>query len=89
MAPNSAEPNTHLAALLPQGLSQREACEGLKTTNECATALHAAQNLNIPFADLKSHSPAERSSRLQSAPSSPTLMLAQRHAGRNNRHAAT
>lgn len=53
MAPNAADAGTHLAALLPQGMSQQQACEGLKTTNECAAALHAAQNLNIPLADLK------------------------------------
>lgn len=55
MAPNAAAEGTHLAALLPQGMSQKEACEGIKTTDECAAMLHAAQNLNIPFADLKSH----------------------------------
>jgi hypothetical protein len=54
MAPNAAGESTHLAALLPQGTSQKEACEGIKTTEECAAMLHAAQNLNIPFADLKS-----------------------------------
>ena len=55
MAPNAAGPGTHLSALLPQGMSQKEACEGVKTTEECAAMLHAAQNLNIPYADLKSH----------------------------------
>lgn len=55
MAPNAAEEGTHLAALLPQSMSQKEACEGIKTTDECAAMLHAAQNLNIPLADLKSH----------------------------------
>lgn len=53
MAPNAAGPNTRLAALLPKGMSQKEACEGLKTTEECAAALHAAANLNISFAELK------------------------------------
>jgi hypothetical protein len=54
MAPNAAGQDTHLAALLPQGMSQKEACEGITTTDECAAMLHAAQNLNIPVADLKS-----------------------------------
>jgi hypothetical protein len=54
MAPNAAGSQTHLAALLPSGMSQKEACEGVNTTDECAAMLHAAQNLNIPFADLKS-----------------------------------
>lgn len=53
MAANSAEPNTRLSALLPQGMSSKEACSGFKTPSECAAALHASQNLNIPFADLK------------------------------------
>jgi hypothetical protein len=53
MAPNAAGANTHLAALLPRGMSQKEACTGLKTTEECAAALHAAANLNISFAELK------------------------------------
>ncbi len=53
MAPNAAGTKTHLAALLPQGMSQKEACEGLKTTEECAAALHAAANLNISYAELK------------------------------------
>jgi len=49
-----AEPNPRLAALTPPGMSPEEACTGFKSLTECATALHAAQNLNIPFADLKS-----------------------------------
>jgi hypothetical protein len=55
MAPNAADEGTRLAALLPQGMSQKEACEGIQSTDECAAMLHAAQNLNIPLADLKSH----------------------------------
>ena len=45
--------NPRLAALTPAGISTREACAGFKTTLQCATTLHASQNLNIPFADLK------------------------------------
>jgi hypothetical protein len=54
MAPNAAEPNTRLAALLPRGMSPQEACNGFKSQTECAAAAHAAHNLNIPFGDLKS-----------------------------------
>jgi hypothetical protein len=43
-----------LAALVPAGMSAEEACAGFKSLRECATALHAAHNLNVPFADLKS-----------------------------------
>jgi hypothetical protein len=49
-----AEQNTRLAAAAPPGMSAQEACSGFKTISECATTLHAAQNLDIPFADLKS-----------------------------------
>jgi hypothetical protein len=37
-------------------MSQKEACEGVRATEECAAMLHASQNLNIPFADLKPQS---------------------------------
>jgi hypothetical protein len=54
MAPNAGEANTRLAALVPQGMSMKEACDGFKTTNECVAALHLSQNLGIPFRQLKS-----------------------------------
>jgi hypothetical protein len=44
---------TRLASALPPGISAAQACTGFKSDVQCATALHAAQNLNIPFADLK------------------------------------
>ena len=34
-------------------MSATEACNGFKSTSECAAALHAAQNVGIPFKDLK------------------------------------
>jgi len=46
--------NSHLAALVPAGMSTQEACTGFRNIDECATALHASQNLGIPFAALKS-----------------------------------
>jgi hypothetical protein len=46
-------PNTRLAALVPAGMSAQDACNGFKDVTECSAALHAAQNLNIPFSDLK------------------------------------
>lgn len=45
---------TRLAALVPSGLTPREACSGFKNLEECAAALHVATNLDIAFADLKS-----------------------------------
>jgi hypothetical protein len=45
--------DTHLAALVPAGMSTEEACTGFKNVKDCAAALHASQNLSIPFGDLK------------------------------------
>ena len=45
--------NTRLAALVPAGLTPEDACRGFKELSDCSAALHVAQNLNIPFADLK------------------------------------
>lgn len=49
-----SSPSTHLAALVPAGMSPEEACTGFKSVKDCAASLHASQNLSIPFADLKS-----------------------------------
>jgi hypothetical protein len=49
----AAAGNTRLAALVPAGLTPEDACRGFKDLSECSAALHVAQNLNIPFADLK------------------------------------
>jgi hypothetical protein len=54
MAGPSTEPNTRLAAITPPGMSTEEACTGFKSITECAAAMHAAQNLSVPFGDLKS-----------------------------------
>jgi hypothetical protein len=35
-------------------MSATEACSGFKSMTECAAALHAAQNVRIPFRELKS-----------------------------------
>jgi cytoskeletal protein RodZ len=51
---SATEGSTRLAAAVPQGMSAAEACAGFKSSLDCATTLHASQNLNIPFADLKS-----------------------------------
>jgi len=50
---SGAAGNTRLAALVPSGLTPEDACRGFKDLSECSAALHVAQNLNIPFADLK------------------------------------
>jgi hypothetical protein len=53
-APPPPAPGARLAGLLPSGMSQQQACGGFKELSQCAAALHASQNLSIPFADLKS-----------------------------------
>jgi len=47
-------PSSRLAALVPSDMSATEACSGFKSMSECATALHAAQNVGISFKALKS-----------------------------------
>src|SRR4029077_20144332 len=49
----AASGNTRLAALVPAGLTPEDACRGFKDLSECSAALHVAQNLDNPFADLK------------------------------------
>jgi hypothetical protein len=46
--------NTRVASLVPAGMSTKDACIGFQNMAQCSAALHAAQNLNLPFADLKS-----------------------------------
>ena len=50
---SSASENTRLAAIVPAGMSTQEACTGFRSTDDCAAALHASQNLGISFTDLK------------------------------------
>jgi hypothetical protein len=49
----SGSDNSRLAALIPQGLTSATACDQFNSIQLCAATLHAAQNLNIPFTDLK------------------------------------
>jgi hypothetical protein len=52
-SPETGPPSSHLAALVPAGMTTQEACTGFKSVKDCAAALHASQNLSIPFEDLK------------------------------------
>jgi hypothetical protein len=45
--------NSRLGALLPEGVSSEAACRGINSLRLCAATLHAAQNLNVSFTDLK------------------------------------
>jgi hypothetical protein len=54
MAGPATEAKTRLAAVTPPGMSTEEACMGFKSISACAAAMHAAQNVSVPFGDLKS-----------------------------------
>ena len=45
--------NTRVAAMVPAGITTRDACIGFQSLSDCTAALHAAQNLNIQFGALK------------------------------------
>ncbi len=45
--------NSRLAALIPEGMTSQTVCDSFKSLQLCAATLHAAQNLGIPFTDLK------------------------------------
>lgn len=49
--------NTKLAAnlekILPSGMTAQQACGGFGNLGGCVAAVHVANNLDIPFADLK------------------------------------
>ena len=45
--------NAKVATMLPNGMDLQTASSGFKNTGQFIAALHVAQNLNIPFVDLK------------------------------------
>jgi hypothetical protein len=45
--------NSRLGALLPEGVSSEAACRSINSPRLRAAMLHAAQNLNVSFTDLK------------------------------------
>jgi hypothetical protein len=49
-----ARSQMRLASVLPAGTSAAQACAGFRRDAQCASTLHAAHNLGVPFADLKS-----------------------------------
>jgi hypothetical protein len=51
-APSMSD-NSRLAALIPEGMTSQTVCDQFNSLQLCAATLHAAQNLNIPFTDLK------------------------------------
>jgi hypothetical protein len=56
-----------LQEMLPTETSPQQACAGFKTLEQCVTAIHLAQNLKLPFADLKSKTTGKGSVGLQKA----------------------
>ena len=47
--------NTHVQSMLPSGASVTDAAAGFKDQGQFLATLHASQNLNIPFDQLKTH----------------------------------
>jgi len=56
-----------LQEMLPADMSPQQACAGFKTLEQCVTAIHLAQNLKLPFADLKAKTTGKGSVGLQKA----------------------
>ena len=50
---DDARLSAKLQDMLPADVSPQQACAGFKTLEQCVTAIHLAQNLKVPFADLK------------------------------------
>ena len=64
---DDARLSAKLKAMLPEDLTPQQACSGFKTLEQCITAIHVAQNLNLPFADLKAKTTGKGSVGLQKA----------------------
>jgi hypothetical protein len=56
-----------LQAMLPANVTPQQACAGFMTLEQCVTAIHVAQNLKVPFADLKAKTTGKGSVSLQKA----------------------
>jgi hypothetical protein len=59
--------SSKLQDMLPPDLTPQQACAGFKTLEQCITTIHVAQNLKLPFADLKSKTTGKGSVGLQKA----------------------
>jgi hypothetical protein len=56
-----------LQKLLPQGANIQEACDGFRKLGDCVCSIHVAQNLDIPFADLKAKVTGKTAEKLEVA----------------------
>jgi hypothetical protein len=59
--------SARLQDMLPPDLTPQRACTGFKTLEQCITTIHVAQNLKLPFADLKAKTTGKGSVGLQKA----------------------
>ena len=50
---NNPHLSSNLEKVLPNGMTAQQACSGFRNLGQCVAAAHVANNLNIPFADLK------------------------------------
>lgn len=64
---DDARLSSKLKDMLPADLSPQQACAGFKTLEQCVTAIHLAQNLKLPFPDLKAKTTGKGSVGLQKA----------------------
>ena len=64
---DDARLSAKLQDMLPVDVSPQQACAGFKTLEQCVTAIHLAQNLKLPFADLKAKTTGKGSVGLQKA----------------------
>jgi hypothetical protein len=64
---DDARLSAKLQDLLPAETTPQQACAGFKTLEQCVTAIHVAQNLKLPFADLKARTTGKGSVGLQKA----------------------
>ena len=64
---DDARLSAKLQDMLPADMTPQQACAGFKTLEQCVTAIHLAQNLKLPFADLKAKTTGKRSVGLQKA----------------------
>lgn len=64
---DDARLSAKLEDMLPADMSPQQACAGFKTLEQCITAIHLAQNLKLPFADLKAKTTGKGSVGLRKA----------------------
>ena len=64
---DDARLSAKLQDMLPADMTPQQACAGFKTLEQCITAIHLAQNLKLPFTDLKAKTTGKGSIGLQKA----------------------